>query len=106
MVPLRGFVVVYCILQIGILVAFGLGVQYNDATDADNDLKYYQPMLNVVVMILIGFGFLMTFLSRYGYSALSYTYLLACFTFQWACLGFALGRRSCCLDCSINEFSS
>ena len=35
-------------------------------------------------MIFIGFGFLMTFLRRYGYSAVSINMLLSCFVIQWA----------------------
>ena len=35
-------------------------------------------------MIYIGFGFLMTFLKRYGYSAVSFNLLLAAFCAQWA----------------------
>ena len=34
-------------------------------------------------MIFIGFGFLMTFLKRYGFSAVSVNMLLACFTIEW-----------------------
>ena len=34
-------------------------------------------------MIFIGFGFLMTFLKRYGFSAVSINMLLAVFTIQW-----------------------
>jgi len=35
-------------------------------------------------MIFIGFGFLMTFLKRYGFSAVSINLLLASFVLQWA----------------------
>ncbi|VDO90888.1 unnamed protein product [Haemonchus placei] len=36
------------------------------------------------VMIFIGFGFLMTFLKRYGFSAVSVNLLLASFTIEWS----------------------
>lgn len=39
---------------------------------------------DVHVMIYIGFGFLMTFLKRYGYSAVGINLLLASFCAQWA----------------------
>jgi len=39
---------------------------------------------DVHVMIFIGFGFLMTFLKRYGYSAVGVNLLLAAFVIQWA----------------------
>ena len=41
---------------------------------------------DVHVMIFVGFGFLMTFLQRYGYSAVGFNFLLAAFGIQWALL--------------------
>lgn len=38
---------------------------------------------NVHVMIFIGFGFLMTFLKKYGYSAVSVTFFIAALVLQW-----------------------
>ena len=37
-------------------------------------------------MIFIGFGFLMTFLKKYGFGAVSYNMLLSCICIQWATL--------------------
>lgn len=37
-------------------------------------------------MIFVGFGFLMTFLQRYGYSGVGFNFLLAAFGIQWALL--------------------
>ncbi|VFV30922.1 ammonium transporter rh type c-like [Lynx pardinus] len=37
-------------------------------------------------MIFVGFGFLMTFLQRYGYSSVGFNFLLAAFGIQWALL--------------------
>lgn len=67
----------------------------------NSELVYYEPIFlgilfpirfvfnfavfqDVHVMIYIGFGFLMTFLKRYGYSAVSINLLLAAFCAQWA----------------------
>ncbi|KAG8516331.1 Ammonium transporter Rh type C [Galemys pyrenaicus] len=41
---------------------------------------------DVHVMIFVGFGFLMTFLQRYGYGAVGFNFLLAAFGIQWALL--------------------
>lgn len=39
---------------------------------------------DVHVMIFIGFGFLMTFLQRYGFSSVGFNFLIAAFSLQWA----------------------
>ncbi|VDK22690.1 unnamed protein product [Anisakis simplex] len=41
---------------------------------------------DIHVMIFIGFGFLMVFLRRYGFSAVSINLLLACVVIQWSIL--------------------
>ncbi|XP_056638836.1 ammonium transporter Rh type B [Diorhabda sublineata] len=53
-------------------------------------LEKYPMFQDVHVMIFIGFGFLMTFLKRYGYSSVGFTLLLGSFIIQWAilCQGF------------------
>lgn len=37
-------------------------------------------------MVYVGFGYLMTFLKRYGYGAVGYTLLLSAIVLQWAVL--------------------
>ncbi|KAG8182689.1 hypothetical protein JTE90_017667 [Oedothorax gibbosus] len=50
-----------------------------------NTIQDYYPMFqDVNVMIFIGFGFLMTFMKRYGYSAVGLNLLLAAIAIQWA----------------------
>ncbi|CAF0904750.1 unnamed protein product [Didymodactylos carnosus] len=49
-----------------------------------NDL--YSMFQDIHIMIFIGFGFLMTFLKRYGYSAVGYNFLIAAFVLEWALL--------------------
>ena len=41
---------------------------------------------DVHVMIFIGFGFLMTFLKRYGFGAVGLNFLVSAFVIQWAIL--------------------
>lgn len=72
-----------------ILVIFGLWVDYGDDTAGDmgpgaEDLHHFYSMFqDVHVMIFIGFGFLMTFLRKYGYSAVGLNFLLAALSLQW-----------------------
>lgn len=37
-------------------------------------------------MVFVGFGFLMAFLQRYGFSSVGFTFLLAALALQWATL--------------------
>merc|ERR1719510_1446345 len=48
--------------------------------------KIYPMFQDVHVMIFIGFGFLMTFLKRYGLSAVSLNMLISAFAIQWTIL--------------------
>ena len=41
---------------------------------------------DVHVMIFVGFGFLMTFLRRYGFGSIAFNMLLASFAIQWSTL--------------------
>uniref|UniRef100_A0A4W5QJN4 Rh family B glycoprotein n=1 Tax=Hucho hucho TaxID=62062 RepID=A0A4W5QJN4_9TELE len=89
------------ILEVIIIILFGALVQYDNETDAkqwhkelangssnyDNDFYYRYPSFqDVHVMIFIGFGFLMTFLQRYGFSSVGFNFLIAAFALQWATL--------------------
>lgn len=42
----------------------------------DNNQTYYPMYQDVNVMMLVGFGFLMTFIKRHSWSALSYTFFI------------------------------
>jgi len=46
----------------------------------------YSMYMDVHVMIFIGFGFLMTFLRKYGHSSIGLNFLLGALTIQWAML--------------------
>ncbi|CAH1796620.1 unnamed protein product [Owenia fusiformis] len=85
------------LFQILFVILFGIFVEY----DSDAQPKHgsrghdslplstgptYGMFQDVHVMIFIGFGFLMTFLKRYGYSAVGLNMLVAAFVLQWATL--------------------
>ncbi len=46
----------------------------------------YLLLRDVNIMIFFGFGFLMTFLRRYGYSAVGYTLLVSAVVIEWSVL--------------------
>ncbi|VDM56648.1 unnamed protein product [Angiostrongylus costaricensis] len=72
------------------MVLFGLFAKYdanampNGSEDSDYMASKYPMFQDTHVMIFVGFGFLMTFLKRYGYSAVSVNLLLGCFTIEWS----------------------
>ena len=49
-------------------------------------MKETQFNAYVHTMMFIGFGFLMTFLKRYGYSAVGFNFLIAAYVLEWALL--------------------
>ncbi|KAI1886042.1 hypothetical protein AGOR_G00209960 [Albula goreensis] len=100
------------ILEIIIIILFATLVEYDHDTDAkhwheemskhnktdyENEFYFRYPSFqDVHVMIFIGFGFLMTFLQRYGFSSVGFNFLIAAFSLQWATLmqGFFHGMHN------------
>jgi len=90
------------VLEVAFILIFAFCTEYDDYAHSghgfnkthlneQNDIQHYYSMFqDVHVMMFIGFGFLMTFLKRYGYSAVSLNFLIAAIILQWAtlCQGF------------------
>ncbi|XP_028358696.1 ammonium transporter Rh type B isoform X1 [Phyllostomus discolor] len=86
------------LLQGATAILFAVFVRYNDETDAalwhggnhssaDNEFYFRYPSFqDVHAMVFVGFGFLMAFLQRYGFSSVGFTFLLAAFALQWSTL--------------------
>ncbi|XP_051055017.1 ammonium transporter Rh type B isoform X2 [Phodopus roborovskii] len=86
------------IFQGATALLFAVFVRYNRETDAalwhwgnhsnvDNEFYFRYPSFqDVHAMVFVGFGFLMVFLQRYGFSSVGFTFLVATFTLQWATL--------------------
>ncbi|KAK7105781.1 ammonium transporter Rh type A-like [Littorina saxatilis] len=78
------------VCQLVFLLLFAFLAKYDDTaqpkdTDPTNMVAQYYPMFqDVHVMMFIGFGFLMTFLKLYGYSAVGVNMLVAAFVLQVA----------------------
>ncbi|KAE8747354.1 hypothetical protein FOCC_FOCC005996 [Frankliniella occidentalis] len=81
--------------QLALIVLYGVLTKYDRVVDPKtagvSDLESYYPMFqDVHVMIFVGFGFLMMFLRKYGYSSVGFTLMLGALMVQWAalCQGF------------------
>jgi ammonium transporter Rh len=83
----------FIFLEIIIIVLYGLFTDYgqlgnpkdansNTQESASHVTKYYAFFQDVHVMIFIGFGFLMTFLKSYSWSAVGFNFLLAAWVIQ------------------------
>merc|ERR1712151_1276445 len=76
------------IAPLAFIILFATCTEYDKSTE-DNvnspDLikTTYGMFQDVHVMIFIGFGFLMTFLRKYGYSSVGLNFLVASFAIQW-----------------------
>ncbi|KXZ48230.1 hypothetical protein GPECTOR_29g134 [Gonium pectorale] len=87
----KGFVgSVVVVLAIVLGLFFGL-VRYTEfGEDAIEDVeRHYKYFCDVQIMVFIGFGFLMTFMRRYSYGAVSFNYFASALMFLLAilCIG-------------------
>ncbi|CAJ1076982.1 ammonium transporter Rh type A [Xyrichtys novacula] len=93
------FPIVALVLEIVTIILFALFVVYDDGKHHGGHgakpnethheagpMDLYPMFQDVHVMIFIGFGFLMTFLKRYGFSSVGINLLLAAFGLQWGLL--------------------
>ncbi|XP_008151424.2 ammonium transporter Rh type A [Eptesicus fuscus] len=85
-------------LEVAMIVLFGLFVQYetdqnirqppssSNSTEVNRFFELYPLFQDVHVMIFVGFGFLMTFLKKYGFSSVGINLLIAALGLQWGTL--------------------
>ncbi|KFV19132.1 Ammonium transporter Rh type A, partial [Tauraco erythrolophus] len=76
------FSILALLLEVIIIVLFGIFVDY----DTSGSLALYPFFQDVHVGIFVGFGFLMTFLKKYGFSSVGVNMLIAAFGLQWGTL--------------------
>lgn len=70
------FAIGIIILQVIIVIIYGLFVRVAPHDQADVNQAYYPMYQDVNVMMLIGFGFLMTYIKKHSWSALVYTFFI------------------------------
>ncbi|XP_041703445.1 ammonium transporter Rh type B [Coregonus clupeaformis] len=73
-------------LQTGFIVVFifYVEIEQNVETKQHAFTNYYSEFQDVHVMVILGFGFLATFLVRYSFSGAGFTLLVAAMAVQWA----------------------
>lgn len=98
----RKFAITTLLLEIAFILTYGFLVKFDyEATpkltssslkdEAIRPLMQYYPMFqDIHIMVFVGFGFLYTFLRKYGYSAVGYNFFISALVIQWAilCEGF------------------
>jgi ammonium transporter Rh len=72
--------------NIMILILFYLFVEYPEQVFALKQDVQYVFYLNVTIMMVVGFGYLMTFMRDYGLSAVGFTFLITTICIPWAVL--------------------
>eukprot|EP01114_Cavostelium_apophysatum_P008484 TRINITY_DN2100_c0_g1_i3.p1 TRINITY_DN2100_c0_g1~~TRINITY_DN2100_c0_g1_i3.p1 ORF type:complete len:515 (+),score=113.67 TRINITY_DN2100_c0_g1_i3:165-1709(+) len=79
------FCVTLLIIQIFLAILYGIWVGYPESVEEnERGIHVYRYARDVNVMIFFGFGFLMTFMRRYAYSAIGYTLLISALVAQWS----------------------
>jgi len=71
------------ILFMGLWTEYGSDCDISKKIDGENNNNLYATYQDVHVMMFIGFGFLMTFLKKYGLSSLSFNFMLTVIIIQW-----------------------
>lgn len=89
------FAKVLLCFQTLLIVLFAVGTDYDSGAAGTNGAgglgevtkRSYAAFQDVHVMIFVGFGFLMTFLAKYGFGAVGLNFLLSALSIQWGLLG-------------------
>lgn len=74
------------VIQIALAVLFGVCSMITDVNDSSpgTALQGYEMFIGVEIMMFIGFGYLMTFLRKYGIGAVAFTMIVTAIGLQWA----------------------
>lgn len=87
----KTFIITAICLEAIILLLYAISTDYHDGSE-DIDphdeeggtiLDFYSIYQAVHVMMFVGFGFLMTFLRKYGFGSISFNFLICALGLQW-----------------------
>jgi ammonium transporter Rh len=79
------FSLVAAVFQLFLFLLYALWIDYAEAPEVDVTVdRFYNYFRDVSVMIFFGFGFLMTFLRRAGYSAIGWSLMVGALVVQWS----------------------
>jgi ammonium transporter Rh len=103
----KGFAAFFLAFSIIMMVLYGIGTEYVLPSPIDPSFggslaqtaiyqvhARYPFFQDVHVMIFIGFGFLMSFLHRGGFTATGHAFLVACYSVLWAILNRGFWERA------------
>jgi ammonium transporter Rh len=89
----RRFAKVGMAMQVIFIILFATCTDYGSSVKAgvagsgpNSFMATYPAFQHVHVMMFIGFGFLMTFLHKYGFGATGFNFLIGAFVIQWSLL--------------------
>jgi ammonium transporter Rh len=99
----------FLVFQVALILMYIFCTEYDDDNPAAKLARYAQYQ-DVHIMIFVGFGFLMCFLHRAGFTATSHAFLVAAMSVLWCilCRGFferAIGEHGRWTRIKINIFS-
>lgn len=89
------FVIICTLFQLSLVIIFAIFGEYSPGSkpilestirveESYSLNKHYSTFQDVHIMIFFGIGYLLTFIKRYGYSALGMNFLLGSFSVQWS----------------------
>ncbi|KAG7385776.1 hypothetical protein PHYBOEH_008902 [Phytophthora boehmeriae] len=97
----QGFALSLMLFQVVCLIFFAIKFDIANSNNLDSETEtedlrlrdYYAMYMDVHVMIFVGFGFLMTFLRKYSFSAVSINFVVAVMSLQWGIIAVTMVRQ-------------
>jgi len=80
------FSVYLAIFHVAFIALFAFFSKYHHGHVTAKESSIYPMFMDVHSMMFVGFGFLMTFLKRYGYGSVGFNFVVASYVLEWALL--------------------